>query len=76
MIRIGDEKPLSASLVVRTPVAVRTMREDKATISPRTLPQINMAIVIINTIIVMVMNLLYFVILQRYYNITRHTKIP
>lgn len=37
------------------PVAVSTMRADKATISPRTLPHINMAIVTIKTIIVMVM---------------------
>lgn len=55
IMTIGDENPLNASLVVRIPVAVSTMRADKATISPRTLPHINMAIVTIKTIIVMVM---------------------
>lgn len=55
IMTIDDENPLNASLVVRIPVAVSTMRADKATISPRTLPHINMAIVTIKTIIVMVM---------------------
>ena len=56
---IGDEKPLKASLVVSTPVAVSIMRADNATTSPLTLPQINMAMVTINTVMVMVILLLW-----------------
>ena len=65
---MGEEKPLNASLVVRTPVAVSTIRADRATTSPRTRPQTNMAIVTIRTIIVMVMNQTQISGLQIYNN--------
>ena len=58
----------SSSLVVRTPVAVSTIRADRATTSPRTRPQTNMAIVTIRTIIVMVMNQTQISELQIYNN--------
>ena len=68
IMTMGEEKPLNASLVVRTPVAVSTIRADRATTSPRTRPQTNMAIVTIRTIIVMVMNQTQISGLQIYNN--------